>query len=87
MKNNLEEILFKNLIDILIAFDSSSDEHIDDDFAVELTEGFVADLQRLEGIDLERILTMLKDLSDKEKDDNRKDFIDSFSANAGLSEE
>lgn len=87
MKNNLEEVLFKNLMDILIAFDSSSDEYIDDDFAVELTEGVVADLQRLEGIDLERVLTMLKDLSDTEKNVDRKDFIDSFSVNAGLSEE
>lgn len=87
MKNTLEKVLFKNLIDILIAFESSSDEYIDDDFAVELTEGVIADLQRLKGIDLEKVLTMLKDLSDKEKNDDRKDFIDSFSTNAGLSEE
>jgi len=84
MNNNLEKKLFEILMDILVAIDLSDDECIDNDFAVELTESVVADLQVLKRCEIEKVLGMLDTLYRKEDNVERKRFLKSFPESSGI---
>ncbi len=87
MKNQLTSSLIEILVGILYTVDSAEDEEIDPDFAVSIMESISADLQDLNQIDLNLLISELEKISKTEPESARREFINNFPINFGLIEE
>jgi len=81
----LVKILSVCVSDLLFQLEQADEKSVNSDFAVALMERVGAELQRLDGEDRAEFVSVLRQLEASEADSTRKQFLNDFADNFGLS--
>lgn len=81
----LVKILSVCVSDLLFQLEQADEKSVNSDFAVALMERVGAELQRLNGEDRAEFVSVLRQLEASEADSTRKQFLNDFADNFGLS--